>query len=137
MTKTLAVAILAATAASAHAQEMDIGQREFRNNCATCHGMDGKGGGPMAALIESPLPDLTRLQKDNGGVFPYNRLYEVIDGREQVRWHGGREMPVWGQEYNAEAPQQLGYLYAPADAESFVRGRILALIGYIHTLQEP
>lgn len=119
----------------AHAQTVDIGKREYANNCAACHGLGGQGNGPMAGLLEQALPDLTQLQKNNQGVFPYARIYEVIDGREQVKWHGSRDMPIWGKEYTETAPEQLGFYYGQADAEAFVRGRILALIGHIYTLQ--
>lgn len=131
-----AAALLMALPAVAGAQGVDIGKSEFQNNCAACHGLDGKGNGPMAGLLSKSVPNLSLLQKNNGGVFPFARVYDVIDGRQDVPSHGTRDMPVWGKEYNAEAGSQLGYLYTNADAESFIRGRILALIGHIATLQE-
>lgn len=138
---TLAVTatLSAATIAAATAQEsrrIDIGEREYLNNCAVCHGASGKGDGPMAGIIDTMVPDLTKIQSDNDGIFPFEQVYSVIDGRTEVSWHGNREMPVWGNEYDAQAPEQLGYLYSAADAESFVRGRILALVGHIHSLQD-
>ncbi len=130
------VAAFIASPSIGWAQGADIGQREFNNNCAVCHGTSGKGNGPMAGIINEHVSDLTVLAKDNQGVFPFAHVYDVIDGRTAVQAHGTRDMPVWGSEYNAEVPQMLGLDYTGADAEAFVRGRILALIGYIYTLQE-
>lgn len=118
------------------AQEQTIGAREFKNSCAVCHGVSGKGDGPMAGIIDEPVSNLTTLAKDNEGIFPVSRIYEVIDGRTEVAWHGTRDMPIWGNEYDAQTPEMLGYEYSTADAEAFVRARILALIEHISSLQE-
>ena len=70
------------------------------------------------------------------GVFPFDRIYQVIDGREAVQAHGPRDMPVWGDQYSSEAVGNLGEFGTPKDLESFVRGRIIALIGYVYSFQE-
>lgn len=135
-------AALGLVAGAAQAQDaatngrVDIGAREYRNSCAACHGMEGKGDGPLADQIGIAVPDLTTIQARNDGVFPYARLYDIVDGRAEVQWHGSREMPVWGDAYRAEAPWYVGPYMTQADAESFVRGRILALLGHIHEIQE-
>ena len=115
---------------------IDIGKREYTENCAVCHGVSGKGDGPMAGIINQLVTDLTKLAKENNGAFPFVRVYEVIDGTRVATAHGTRDMPVWGSVYNAQAPKWLGFDYAPDDAQAFVRGRILSLIGYIDSLQE-
>jgi hypothetical protein len=67
------------------------------------------------------------------GVLPFDRLYRVIDGREVVAAYGPREMPVWGNENEVDVTT--GFRVNPKDLESNVRGRIIALIGYIYILQ--
>lgn len=114
----------------------DIGKREYDNNCAVCHGTAGKGNGPYAGIINTKVPDITTLQKSNGGVFPYDRVYQMIDGRADVTAHGSRDMPIWGNEYNAKAVEYYSDYLRDYNAEGFVRGRILALINYIYNLQE-
>jgi hypothetical protein len=75
------------------------------------------------------------MQKNNSSVFPLDRVYEVIDGRQAVAAHGPGDMPVWGDVYSARgAAFSFGYAN-PKGLESFTRGRIIALIGYIYTLQ--
>jgi mono/diheme cytochrome c family protein len=115
---------------------VDIGKREYVLACTVCHGDSGKGDGPLVEYLKKPAADLTILQKNNMGVFPFARVYGVIDGRLPVGAHGPREMPVWGREYRADAAELTrGFGITPNDAESYVRGRIIALIGYIYTLQ--
>jgi mono/diheme cytochrome c family protein len=119
----------------AQAQAVDIGRYEFETYCAACHGVDGKGGGPMSMLLTKQVPNLTVLSKNNGGSFPFERAYGVISGEVTTPAHGTREMPIWGDHYKDKAPSQLGPYYQSSDVSSYVRGRILALIGYLSTLQ--
>jgi mono/diheme cytochrome c family protein len=129
---------LVAVPALGYSQAVEIGKREYLNSCAVCHGDGGKGDGLFVASLKTPPTDLTKIQKDNMGVFPIGRLYEVIDGRGAVAVHGTRDMPVWGdrfKEYNAEVTELSLKYGTPKDFNAFVRDRILALIGYIRTLQ--
>jgi len=114
----------------------DIGKMEYDNNCAVCHGTTGKGDGPYAGIIDTQIPDITTLQKSNNGVFPYDHVYQTIDGRKEIKAHGTRDMPIWGNEYNAAAASYYADYLGQYNVEGFVRGRILALINYIYTLQE-
>jgi hypothetical protein len=132
--KVITIAGLAALAAStAIAQPSKLGQREYRNSCAVCHGVSGKGDGSYGYIVERKIPDLTLLQKSNGGVFPFTRVYETIDGTLMVKGHGTREMPIWGDRYRVEAAEY--YIDVPYDERAFVRARIMALIEHLSTLQ--
>jgi mono/diheme cytochrome c family protein len=111
---------------------VDVGQREYSLSCAACHGKTGKGDGPLVELLTKTPTDLTEIQKNAGAVFPFDRLYTVIDGREMIAAHGSREMPVWGDQFRMDAAE-LGRGFPLT--ESLVRGRIVALIFYIYTLQ--
>ena len=62
-------------------------------------------------------------------------LPNLIDGRDMVDAHGPREMPVWGNEYNARAAQYYMDYNLAWDGDAFTRTRILALIEYISSLQ--
>ncbi len=130
----IAAAVLAVPGLALAAQK-DIGQQEYDANCAVCHGATGEGDGAFAALLKTPVPSLRVLSKNNGGVFPFKRVYQAIDGRELAA-HGSREMPIWGDAYDAEAIAKHGQYYGELYADGLIRARILALIAYINTLQD-
>ena len=142
MRTTWCVALFAASAMMGtidvlHAQpEENPGRNEFLRSCASCHGVSGKGDGPVAKSLSSPPSDLTRLSEANNGVFPVSRVHEVIDGRIERLVHGTRDMPVWGDRYMREmtSPESGGWVSKEWD-EAIVRRRILALVEYISTLQ--
>ena len=123
-------AALAQTAAPS--RPTDFGKREFESNCASCHGVSGKGNGPLVELLRRSPPDQTLLARRNQGVFPMNRLYEVVEGGT-LKAHGSRDMPIWGRAYRMEDAQY--YMDAPYDLEALVRSRLLALLEYIYRLQ--
>jgi len=120
----------------AHAEGMTLGEFEYNNSCAACHGAEANGDGPLAPFFKAgALPNLTLLQKNNGGVFPVSRVYAMIEGTADVRAHGGRDMPVWGKRYRARIDPSLDPDFGPQDPEAYVTYRILALIEYLSTLQ--
>jgi hypothetical protein len=57
----------------------------------------------VAQFLNIAAPDLTRIAKRSGGSYPADRVRRIIDGRETIRPHGPREMPVWGWEFFYEA----------------------------------
>jgi len=123
-------------AMAAEKDRVDPGKREYLNKCATCHGQSGTGDGGLTDLLKRAPSDLTVLSKKNGGVFPFDRVYAVVDGREAVKGHGDREMPVWGREYGADTARAADYYVdVPYSMENYVRVRILALIDYLNRLQ--
>lgn len=120
----------------AHAEGMTVGEFEYNNSCAACHGAKGDGDGPLASFFKAgTLPQLSLLQKNNDGVFPVSRVYAMIEGTADVRAHGGRDMPVWGDRYRARADPSIDPDFGPQDPDVYTTYRILALIEYISTLQ--
>jgi mono/diheme cytochrome c family protein len=116
---------------AARAQEMGYGEAEYLNSCAVCHGLEGRGDGPLTEILMKRPADLTRISDRNGGTFPYARVFAVIDGRFLVPSHGEREMPVWGRQFLVDDVD----LYGPAGGEIVTTERIHSLAGYIESLQ--
>jgi hypothetical protein len=131
----LAATILGMTAISlagfCYAQKLDPGMREYDGSCAVCHGKQGKGDGPYAGNLKSSIPDLTTLSKANNGIFPFQEVYAIVDGRRVLKAHGTSEMPIWGIRYLV-GERYSDYLHEP---EERIRARILALTEYIQRLQ--
>lgn len=127
-------AVLSCVPVAALAQsKTDFGKEEFESKCASCHGLSGKGDGPLSRIYMTKPTDLSTLSKRNGGVFPVQWAYEIIDGRQEVAGHGPRVMPVWGRDYRTHVPDVEGYY----DLRTTVaEAKILALIDYISRIQE-
>ncbi|MBT8400196.1 MAG: cytochrome c [Rhodothermia bacterium] len=105
-----------------------MGELQYTIYCASCHGEDGKGDGPVAeALVVRPT-NLTLLKSINDGVFPADRLVAYIDGREDVQAHGTRQMPVWGNIWDEIDGKKVD--------EQQVQQRINELVEYIRSIQE-
>jgi mono/diheme cytochrome c family protein len=106
------VGALSISATAPAQQNIDLGKLEYEKGCIGCHGVGATGSGVHTPRLTTDPPDLTGLAKANGGLFPMVKIYEVIDGREQVQQHGTREMPIWGKEYSTpELISLIDYLY--------------------------
>ncbi len=130
------IAVSAVGLTSLDAQAISLGEFEYSNSCVQCHGVSGKGDGPLAGYLTELPSDLTVLQKNNGGIFPVNRVYKVVDGSENVRIHGPRDMPVWGGRFRARVQDDEDEGFSSdEDIRDYSRARILALIEYLSTIQ--
>jgi len=67
-----------------------VGQEMFRADRASCHGLDGKSGGPTASALENKPTDLTQLSKRNGGKFPSAMVEQAIQANSLIPAHGSR-----------------------------------------------
>ena len=72
------------------------GKQMFVSYCAPCHGVDGRGHGPVASALKQQPPDLTILARNNGGKFPGSHIASVLDYGTEMPVHGTAQMPVWG-----------------------------------------
>ncbi len=108
-------------------ERLALGQTSYEVFCHGCHGESGRGDGPLADLLKVVPSDLTRLTEKYGGEFPAEHVARAIDGREDVRGHVPRGMPVWG----------LGFQSFSRDSnqEEEVQARILDLVTYLRSIQ--
>ncbi len=136
MLKSAAVALAATVLlhGPAAADEHVIGGEEYRQNCIACHGVGGRGNGPLSKFLNVEVPDLTKMAEREDGIFPFGYAVQVIDGRADIGAHGDRTMPVWGDRFKASIG---GPPAEQAAAEQMVRGRILELINYLVAIQQP
>lgn len=106
---------------------VERGASSYRAHCAVCHGKSGVGDGPLADQLRFAPPDLTRLERRNGGRFDSEMVQRIIDGRWPVRGHGGPEMPVWGDVF---LEPRKGY------SRDAVRQRVVELAAFLATRQK-
>ena len=111
---------------------LELGGNDYETYCASCHGLSGRGDGPVAEFIALSTADLTKLSRNNGGKFPAERVAQIIDGRQDVKIHGPRDMPVWGDWFDAEA-ESPGL--RASEREIVVQERIQALLVYLEAMQ--
>lgn len=125
------LAVLFGGAVQAAAEEHSVddlianGRTSYLALCGSCHGIEGKGEGLVAPYLKSEPPDLTKIASRNQGVFPFEDIYDIVDGRE-VPGHGTRAMPVWG-------PAFLG-MEEEMD-KKVVKEKIVELVYYLKSIQ--
>jgi|SRR5579872_272162 len=78
--------------------DIDEGQKLYLQHCAACHGIKGDGHGPLEHELATPPTDLRLLSKRYGKPLPEAQIARFMDGRADVKAHGPRDMPVWGEE---------------------------------------
>jgi mono/diheme cytochrome c family protein len=129
----LVVVLTSACAGTRPQQEQDIrklsGMELYERLCSSCHGISGEGDGPVAPLIKTGVPDLTRIAHRDGGEFPTEDVRRTIDGRWDRRAHGARDMPVWGwQLYDSSSLND-------AEERAIVDSMIDRLVNYLRGIQ--
>ena len=102
------------------------GQDLFGFYCATCHGHDARGNGPVAGALKTAPADLTILARRNGGRFPRERVEAFITngGDTLSPAHGSTAMPVWGPIFRGLDP-----------SGTRVKVRIANLVQYLASIQ--
>ncbi|MEP2028140.1 MAG: cytochrome c [Paracoccaceae bacterium] len=125
-----AVAITSILASGASAQDVASGAEIYLDYCATCHGEDASGQGPMAGVLLIKPVNLAALSQDNGGVFPTARVVARIDGRDPLVSHGS-PMPVYGDYFEGNDTA----LKTPAGQPILTSKPIVDLVAYLQSLQ--
>ena len=97
----------------------------FSSLCTPCHGVDGKGHGPIVIEYKTPPVDLTVLSQNNHGRFPEAHVIHVLEFGADVPSHTSVEMPVWGPKLGKINQKD------PNDKEL----RIHSLSHYLETIQ--
>ena len=143
----LALTLAVASTLAMAADKVNEGAKaDYVAYCASCHGVDGLGNGPLADTLKVRPTDLTVISKKNGGHFPYTMLRKTIEGMELglARAHGPREMPVWGPVFSQTPETPVpggggGGDYSGSFAQCVnlaARARIMNVVDYIESLQK-
>jgi mono/diheme cytochrome c family protein len=126
----LSLVALTALAGSAWAQDAANGATSYRKYCATCHGIEATGQGPMAGVLIIKPANLTTLAQGNNGVFPTDRVVGRIDGREPIVSHGS-PMPVYGDFFEGNDTA----LKAPSGQPIMTSAAIADIVAFLQSVQ--
>jgi hypothetical protein len=72
------------------------GHQMYSSYCASCHGLDGRGNGPVAYRLPVRPVDLTTLTVTNRGKFPSAHVAAAIDEGTDASAQKSNLMPAWG-----------------------------------------
>jgi mono/diheme cytochrome c family protein len=68
----------------------------FKDYCAACHGVDGKGNGPAVVFLKAPPPDLCTMAQRNKEKYPAEKVVYMLNFGSGSQAHGALDMPTWG-----------------------------------------
>lgn len=105
------------------------GKQMYLSYCAPCHGVDGRGQGPVATALRQQPANLTLLSRNNGGKFPATHIVSVLQFGASNPVHGTPQMPVWGPTFaSMDTPSM------PQSDQHVLR--VSNLSAYLRSLQE-
>jgi mono/diheme cytochrome c family protein len=114
---------------------LEEGRDLYVTYCGSCHGMEGRGDGTMAAILTILPTDLTRISELEDGVFPYERLARQIDGRDPFLAHGG-VMPLYGDFFDGDPPPPSAVIELEDGRRMLTTQPLADLLAYLESIQE-
>ncbi len=123
--------LLCLLAAPAWGKDIQSGAQLFGFHCASCHGVEARGDGPLGDMLTIRPPDLTGLSERNGGVFPLERVLSRVDGTTEVRAHGG-PMPIFG--FILDGPVEV--VAAPDGSDVAAPEALIDIASWLMSVQE-
>ena len=103
------------------------GKQMYVSYCAPCHGVEGKGNGPVSGALKTRPVNLTLLSRNNGGKFPVMHVQSILQFGATNPAHGTAQMPVWGP--------VLGKMVPNGNGPNVGVLRISNLSNYLETIQ--
>jgi len=104
------------------------GKQMFKDYCAACHGIEGKGDGPAVEFLKVPPPDLTTMANRYNEKSVAQRVQGVLrfGPESKANAHGTIDMPLWGQAFRSLNP----------DNQAVAKLRIYNLSKYVDSMQQ-
>lgn len=131
LTSALVCGFSASAQETAATGDAAAGRDLFLRYCATCHGAEARGDGPMSSVLILRPTDLTALSSGNGGTFPLARVVMRIDGRDPLVSHGS-PMPLFGEFFEGSSIA----LRTPTGQPILTSQPVADLVAHIEGLQE-
>lgn len=105
----------------------DPGRAMYLRYCGACHGSGAKGDGVAATVMRPKPSDLTRIAKRQGG-FDAPRITAFVDGTKELRAHGSKDMPVWGEILHDDSGSIAG-------SKNAAQSKLMLITEHLRTIQ--
>lgn len=116
----------------ASVKETNAGKALYMQNCVSCHGVDGKGDGPVAARLSTSPADLTRIAARRDGVWPMLEVMAILDGYSRNTLPRG-DMPVFENFLDNEMSE----FDTGNGVLTLVPNKLIEIVYYLESLQDP
>jgi cbb3-type cytochrome oxidase cytochrome c subunit len=109
-----------------------MGRDIYLENCVSCHGVTGKGDGPLAANLRTPPADLTKIAARREGVWPMLEIMAILDGYSRNTLPR-EDMPVFENLLDNEMTE-----FDTGNGElTLVPTKLIEVVYYLESLQDP
>ena len=113
-------------------EKTTTGKTLYLQNCVSCHGVDGKGDGPVAARLSTQPPDLTRIAARRNGVWPALEIMEILSGYSR-NILPREDMPIIVDLLDNEMSE-----FDRGNGEPILMPtKLIAIANYLEALQDP
>lgn len=82
------------------------GAQMYKDYCSACHGLEGKGDGPVVRFLKTPPADLHTLAQRNNGKYPADYVAAILRFGTDGAAHGTSDMPIWGPVFRSQKDKQ-------------------------------
>ena len=108
------------------------GQSLYIENCASCHGVTGRGDGPAATRLSTPPADLTQIAARRDGIWPILEVMSIIDGYSR-RTLKRDEMPIFDDFLEGDMID----VDTGNGIKTPMQANLIEMVDYLETLQDP
>ena len=113
-------------------EKTHVGKTLYLQHCVSCHGVDGKGDGPVAARLSTPPADLTRIAARRDGVWPAFEVMTILSGYSR-NILPREDMPIIVDLLDNEMSE-----FDRGNGETILMPtKLIAIASYLETLQDP
>jgi hypothetical protein len=104
----------------------------YKENCVSCHGTDGKGDGPLAAGLNTPPADLTKIAARRDGIWPILEVMSILDGYYRNTLPR-EDMPV----FESFLDNEMSEFDTGNGVLTLVPTKLIEIVYYLESLQDP
>lgn len=113
-------------------EAQSVGELLFKRNCVSCHGVAGRGDGPLAAGLGTAPADLTKIAARRDGVWPMLEVMSILDGYLKTT-NPREDMPV----FEGFLDDEMVEFETGNGVTTLVPTKLIEVVNYLETLQDP